>query len=145
MLYGASPFSCEQENASKLRPAMNFETAVIALRDLAPGEAVGYAATYVAQTPRRIATIAIGYADGYSRHLGNGSPIIVNGQRASIAGRVSMDMITVDVTDVAGVEIGSPVQLWGDMLPVEEVAEAASTIPYTLFTGVSKRVPRIYK
>ena len=123
---------------------MHFVTEVIALAQVPDGEAVGYAASYVCEGVRSIATIAIGYADGYDRHIGNGSPIIVAGQRAKIAGRVSMDMITVDVTGLSDIEVGSKVELWGEQLSVNEMAVCATTIPYTLFTGVTKRVPRKY-
>jgi alanine racemase len=144
MMYGASPFGCPQEFADQLKPAMCFSTQVIALKNVADNGAVGYAASYVCEGVRSIATIAIGYADGYDRHIGNGSPIIVAGQRAFIAGRVSMDMVTVDVTGLQDVRIGSEVELWGSQLNVNEVAQCATTIPYTLFTGVTKRVPRKY-
>lgn len=144
MMYGASPFDVPQEFASQLKPAMSFTTEVIALREVPVNETVGYAASFTCDKPRMIATIAIGYADGYDRHIGNGSPIIVAGQTAKIAGRVSMDMVTADVTDLEGVEVGSVVELWGEQLNVVEVAKAAATIPYTLFTGVTKRVPREY-
>lgn len=144
MMYGASPFEVPQKFAQQLKPAMTFTTEVIALRDVAVNESVGYAASFVCETPRRIATVAIGYADGYDRHIGNGSPIMVAGQAAKIAGRISMDMVTVDVTGLDDVEIGSPVEMWGNQLNVCEVAQAAATIPYTLFTGVTKRVPRVY-
>ena len=144
MMYGASPFAQAQENADQLKPAMSFSTEVIAIREVALNESVGYAASFVCDQARTIATIAIGYADGYDRHIANGSPIIVAGQRAKIAGRISMDMVSVDVTGLVDVKIGSKVELWGKNLPVGEVANAAATIPYTLFTGVSKRVPRVY-
>jgi len=144
MLYGASPFDCAHDLADQLKPAMRFSTQVIALREVAVGGAVGYAASFVCDTPRTIATIAIGYADGYDRHIANGSPIVVAGQRASVAGRISMDMVSVDVTGLNDVVIGSEVELWGNSLNVNEVAKAAQTIPYTLFTGVTKRVPRKY-
>lgn len=144
MMYGASPFEVAHPIADKLKPAMSFTTKIIALREVSNSEAVGYAASYVCETPKVIATIAIGYADGYDRHIVNGSPVIVAGQLAKIAGRISMDMVTVDVTGLSDVKIGSNVELWGDALAVNEVAKAASTIPYTLFTGVTKRVPRVY-
>ncbi len=144
MMYGASPFEVPQEFAQQLKPAMTFTTEVIALREVAVNETVGYAASFKCDKARMIATIAIGYADGYDRHIGNGSPIIVAGQAAKIAGRVSMDMVTVDVTGLNDVAVGSVVELWGEQLNVVEVANAAATIPYTLFTGVTKRVPREY-
>jgi len=145
MMYGASPFAQTQINADQLKPAMSFNTEVIAIREVAVNESVGYAASFVCDQPRTIATIAIGYADGYDRHIGSGSPVIVAGQLAEIAGRISMDMASVDVSGLVDIKIGSKVELWGANLAVTEVADAATTIPYTLFTGVSKRVPRVYK
>lgn len=145
MLYGASPFESPQDNADQLKAAMTLESEVIAIRELEAGESVGYGAHFVCDKPSRIATVAMGYADGYSRHAGTGTPVMVNGQRASIAGRVSMDMCAVDVTGLSGVDVGSRVEFWGDLLNVNEVADHCGTIPYTLFTGVTKRVPRIYK
>ncbi len=144
MLYGASPFDVPQQFATQLKPAMSFKTEVIALRQVAKNQTVGYGASFECQTSSTIATVAIGYADGYDRHIGSGAPVIVAGQRAKIAGRVSMDMVTVDVSALANVRIGSEVELWGNILPIAEIAKAADTIAYTLFTGITKRVPRIY-
>jgi alanine racemase len=143
MLYGGSPFGDETAAQHDLRPAMEFESAVIALRDVPRGEAVGYGGRWVARRPSRIATVAAGYGDGYPRHAPDGTPVLVAGQRAALAGRVSMDMITVDVTDLSQVTVGSPVLLWGAALPVDEVADAAGTIGYELLAGMPPRVPRI--
>ena len=126
------------------RAVMTLSSAVMALRWVEPGESVGYGSTWTASRRSLIATIAVGYGDGYPRHATNGTPVLVNGQRAPMAGRVSMDMITVDVTDIAGVEVGSEVELWGDALPVDEVADHAGTISYELLTQVTARVPREY-
>lgn len=144
MLYGATPFSHASRSAMslKLKPAMTVTTEVIAVQSLKPGERVGYGATYTAKRDERIAVIACGYADGYPRHAPSGTPVLVDGQRAPIAGRVSMDKITVDVTDVPLARVGSQVQLWGDRLAVDEVANAAGTIGYELLTAVAARVPR---
>ena len=144
MIYGASPFAVPHAVADQLKPAMCFVTQVIAIREVAAGETVGYGASFNCVTARLIATIAIGYADGYDRHIVSGSAVLVAGQSAKIAGRISMDMVTVDITGLEGIEVGSDVELWGAQLPVAEVAKAASTIAYTLFTGVTKRVPRKY-
>lgn len=135
------------ENTSRSRlpaptPVMTLASKVIALRTVESGETVGYGATWIAQRRSIIATVAIGYGDGYPRHAPNGTPVIVSGQRASLAGRVSMDMITVDVTDLDDVQIGASVELWGKHLPVSEIAEACSTISYELLTCVTQRVPR---
>jgi alanine racemase len=110
MLYGNSPMAAPHPNAQALQPVMTLTSAVISLRDVPTGEAVGYAASWTASRPSRIATVTIGYGDGYPRLAPNGTPVLVNGQRAPLAGRVSMDMITVDVTDVPGVRTGCPWQ-----------------------------------
>jgi len=143
MLYGNSPFRVPQPNAAWLQPVMTLTSAVISLRELASGESVGYGACWTARRPSRIATVCIGYGDGYPRHAANGTPVLINGQRAPLAGRVSMDMITVDVTDVAGVRIGDEVILWGEHLPLAEVASHAGTIGYELTTRMPLRTPRV--
>src|SRR5690606_6845833 len=107
MLYGATPFADLSARELGLRPAMSLTGAVIALRDVAAGESVGYGASWVAGRPSRIATVSCGYADGYPRHAPSGTPVLVEGQRAALAGRVSMDMLAVDVTDLLGVHVGS--------------------------------------
>jgi alanine racemase len=143
MLYGNSPMADEMATARTLRPVMTLTSAVISLRDVQTGESVGYGATWVAARPSRIATICVGYGDGYPRLAPSGTPVLVNGQRAPLAGRVSMDMITVDVTDLPGVGIGDEVILWGDGLPVAEIARHAGTIGYELTTRMPARTPRI--
>lgn len=144
MLYGASPFDGSHEQADQLVSAMTLSSEIIAVHDVDAGEAVGYGASYVCDKPTRVGTVAIGYGDGYSRHAPSGTPVIVNGQRTRIIGRVSMDMCTVDLTGLVDVGVGSPVELWGNQLNINEVAQCCGTIPYTLLTGVTKRVPRIY-
>lgn len=143
MLYGNSPMLHEHANARTLRPAMTLASTVIAMREVATGDAVGYGGTWVAPRPSRIATVAIGYGDGYPRSAPSGTPVLVNGQRAALAGRVSMDMITVDVTDLAGVEVGAEVELWGAQLPQAEVAQCAGTLGYELTTRMPARTPRV--
>lgn len=145
MLYGASPFADDRHPlTSDLRPVMSLESAVVSLRDIAVGESVGYGATWTARRPTRLATVPAGYADGYPRSAANGTPVFVAGHRASLAGRVSMDMLTVDVTDVPQVHPGMPVQLWGTQIGVDAVARQCATIGYELLVRVSPRVPRIY-
>jgi alanine racemase len=141
LLYGASPFSGTIGPDYGLRPAMTLHSQLIALKDLEVGERVGYGGKWVAQRPTRLAVAAVGYGDGYPRSLSAGSPVLVNGQRAPLAGRVSMDMIGIDVTDLQDApRLGDPVILWGDGLPVEEIAVWADTIPYELLCGISQRV-----
>tara|TARA_B110000495_G_C23002407_1_gene591744 strand:+ start:315 stop:1415 length:1101 start_codon:yes stop_codon:yes gene_type:complete len=144
MLYGNSPFSEGQENANKLQPVMSLQSAVISIRRIASGESVGYTANWTADRNSIIATITVGYGDGYPRQAPNGTPVLVNGVRCPLVGRVSMDMITVDVTDLDLVSIGDKVILWGPELPVNEIAEHCNTIGYELLTRIPSRVPRIY-
>ena len=144
MLYGSSPFEHPHVNASRLQPVMTFSSRVIALREVHRGEQVGYGGTWTAQRPSKIATVATGYGDGYPRHAGNGTPVVVAGKLAPLAGRVSMDMITVDITDLPHVNIGDEVELWGKQLSVDQVARHSSTLSYELFTRMPQRVKRIY-
>jgi alanine racemase len=145
MLYGATPFSHAGKSAAslKLHAAMTLATEIIGIQDVKTGDAVGYGGTYVADKPRRIAIIAAGYADGYPRHAPTGTPTLVGGMRAPLVGRVSMDKITVDITDVPLARVGTRVELFGQQLAVDEVANAAGTIGYELLTAVAPRVPRI--
>jgi alanine racemase len=144
MLYGNSPFDHDHPNTAALRHVMTLKSAVISVREVAAGEAVGYGASWVARRTSRVATVTIGYGDGYPRRAANGTPVLVNGRRAPLAGRVSMDMITVDVTDVGNVAIGDEVILWGPQLPAAEVARHADTIGYELTTRMPARTPRVY-
>jgi len=142
-LYGTPP-STSNELPVTLTPVMSLQSTIIALRDLDIGDKVGYGETWQATRSSRIATIAIGYADGYPRDAKTGTPVWVNGQLAPLVGRVSMDMITVDVTELSQVQIGDMVELWGENLPVEKIAEYMDTINYELLTRVSARVPKVY-
>jgi alanine racemase len=143
MLYGNSPFTEPHPEASKLQPVMSFCSRVMAIRDVPAGESVGYGGAWTAQRPSRIATIPVGYGDGYPRHAENNTPVLINGQRAGLAGRVSMDMITVDVTDLEATNIGDEVVLWGEEPSANEVAMHADTIGYEIVTRMPERVPRI--
>ena len=140
-LYGVSPFANKIATDLGLLPVMSLETTVIALRRVPRGETVGYGGAWRAERDSVIAILAAGYGDGVPRHLVSGAPVWVAGHIARLAGRVSMDMIAVDVTDQPGVLVGSPALLWGRALPVEQVAAAAATLPYELLCGVSQRVP----
>jgi len=144
MLYGATPFGESNPVADQLRAGMTLSSEIIAVREVPAGETVGYGATFSCDRPRRIGTVAMGYGDGYPRHARNGTPVLVEGVRTSLAGRVSMDMLTVDLTDIPQADIGSRVELWGPRLPVSEVAQWCDTIPYTLLTCLTPRVPRVY-
>jgi alanine racemase len=140
MLYGISPFAGKTGADHGLRPVMTLETRVIALRDVAAGDRVGYGGSWSAPRASRIAVAAVGYGDGYPRAAGNGTPVAVGGRAAALAGRPSMDMLTVDVTDLPGVAVGDRVELWGREVPVERVAAAAGTIAYELTCRVGRRV-----
>jgi alanine racemase len=141
MLYGATPFAYDSAETLGLVPVMTLRSELIAVQELAAGDAVGYGASYVAPGPVRIGVVACGYADGYPRHAPNGTPVLVCGRKVPVAGRVSMDMITVDLTEVPEARVGSPVVLWGEGLPVDDVAGAASTVGYELLCAVAPRVP----
>jgi alanine racemase len=141
LLYGVSPYAGSIGADYGLRPVMTLHSHVIAVKELSPGERVGYGGDWSAIRPTRLAVAAVGYGDGYPRSLASGAPVFVNGERASLAGRVSMDMIGIDVTDLRRPPaLGDPVVLWGDGLPVEEIAVWADTIPYELLCGISQRV-----
>ncbi len=140
MLYGVAPFHGDSGTDFGLRPVMSFESEVIALKTVQAGESVGYCATWRASRISLIAVVAAGYGDGYPRATAAGAPVLIEGRRAPLAGRVSMDMLTVDVTDLPAVRPGDRVMLWGAGLPVEEIARYAGAIPYELTCGVSQRV-----
>ena len=124
-----------------LTPVMTLKSALIAIQDLKPNESVGYGGTYTAARAHRVGVVACGYADGYPRHAPNGTPVLVCGKKVRTAGRVSMDLMTVDLSDAPEARVGSPVVLWGEGLPVDDVAAAASTVGYQLLCAVSPRVP----
>jgi alanine racemase len=141
MLYGATPYADRSARAIGLQPVMRLKSELIAVQDLKPGEAVGYGAGFRADRPRRIGIVACGYADGYPRIAKTGTPIGVEGVRTRILGRVSMDMIIAEITNIPSAHIGSPVELWGELIPVDEVAHGAGTVGYELLCAVAARVP----
>ncbi len=144
MLYGATPFAQSHPQGDQLKSAMTLSSEVIAIHHLNAGDAVGYSSTFVCEQETIVGTVAMGYADGYPRHAKNGTPILVNGQRTHIIGRVSMDMLAVDLTNIKDVEVGAYVECWGDNLAASEIAPYCETIPYTLFTGITRRVHKVY-
>jgi alanine racemase len=144
MLYGSSPFSVDHPLASQLRPTMTFRSKVIAERMIKAGEFVGYANSWRCQSDTRVGTVAIGYADGYPRHAASGTPVMVDGKPSQLIGRVSMDMINIDLTSIPTTGVGSDVELWGKDILVDEVADAADTIAYELFTRLTNRPRRVY-
>lgn len=144
-LYGISPVT-NNTKAKELIPVMALQANIIAINTLAIGETVGYGDTWQAQRESTIATVAIGYADGYPRNGKTGTLVAINGKKAPLVGRVSMDMITVDITDIlceTAVKIGDKVELWGKTISIDSVAKNSDTINYELLTRVSKRVPKI--
>jgi alanine racemase len=141
MLYGASPFPEISAQQLGLRPVMTLQSEIISVCELKAGERVGYGGLFRADSSMRIGTLACGYADGYPRHAPTGTPVLVDGQRTRTLGRVSMDMLCVDLNALPDAIIGSHVALWGAGLPVEEVARAAGTISYELLCALAPRVP----
>lgn len=140
MLYGIAPFADATADEIGLRPVMSLRTELIARRHVKAGESVGYAATWRAPHDLEVGIIAAGYGDGYPRAVPSGTPVIIDGTQVPIVGRVSMDMIAIDLTLAPRVQLGAPVVLWGDELPVERIAACANTIPYELVCGLSQRV-----
>ncbi|MBP0597076.1 alanine racemase [Herbaspirillum sp. LeCh32-8] len=139
MLYGGTPGGGSAADFG-LRPVMTLTSEIIGVQDIAPGEAVGYGSRFVADKPMKVGVVACGYADGYPRHAPNGTPVVVDGQRTGTIGRVSMDMLAVDLTAIPGARVGSRVELWGEALPIDEVAFAAGTIGYELMCALAPRV-----
>ena len=140
MLYGSSPFFDKPANQLGLQSVMHFNSGVIALHQLFPGQAVGYGAKWQAKRKSTIAVVAVGYGDGYPRVVGPSARVFINGCYAPLVGRVSMDMLTIDVTDVPNTKLGDAVELWGKHVCIDEVANHAGTIGYELMCKVTSRV-----
>lgn len=145
MLYGVSPFEDATSTDLGLQPVMTLRSNLIAVNHYKKGQTIGYGGSYTCEQDMMVGVAAIGYGDGYPRHAGTGTPVLVNGQRVPLIGRVSMDMITVDLRNHPAASIGDEVVLWGEGLPVEEIAAHAGTIGYELLCGVTRRVEFIYK
>jgi alanine racemase len=146
IVYGLYPSPNSTRNLA-LRPALTFKTQIVFIKEVEPGTTVSYGRTFRTSRRTRIATIAVGYADGYSRMLSNRGEVAVRGQRAPVIGRVCMDQTMIDVTDIPGVEVGDEVILLGggyDFLAVEKIAEMLGTIPHDVICAIGKRVPRVY-
>lgn len=142
-LYGVSPFPGRTGAEDGLEPVMTLRTRLIAVKSLQTGDAVGYGGDWVCPRPTRLGVAAVGYGDGYPRQLPTGTPVLVHGQRVPLVGRVSMDMITLDLTECPKAQVGDAAILWGEGLPVEEIARYAGTIPYVLLCGVAPRVKMV--
>ncbi len=145
MLYGAAPLHGRSAADLGLQPVMQLQSSLMAVKQCSAGDPVGYGGTWVCPEPMPVGVVACGYGDGYPRHVATGAQVLVNGREANIVGRVSMDMITVDLRGHASAVPGAPVELWGESLPVDTVAEWAGTISYELLCGVTARVPRVTK
>ncbi len=143
MLYGSSPFADVSAQQLGLQAVETLSSELISVRELRAGDSVGYGASFRAEHSMRIGTVACGYADGYPRHAPTGTPILVDGKRTRTLGRVSMDMLAVDLSQLPDAQAGSRVVLWGDGMPVDEVARAAGTISYELLCALAPRVPVI--
>ena len=144
MLYGVSPFINGKAEDHNLKPVMTLSSQLISIKSVKKDETIGYGSTYICKKDMKIGIVAIGYGDGYPRHAKTGTPVLVNGKRCSLLGRVSMDMICVDLSEQPNSAINDPVVLWGEGLPIEEIAESSETIGYELLCGVTKRVEFIY-
>lgn len=142
MLYGVNPSNVPLPKGVSLKPVMRMSAPIIDIHDLQPGDWVGYGASWHCHRPSRIATVAIGYGDGYPQNMPQGTPVIVKGKPCSIAGCVAMDMLMIDISDHQEIQLGDEAILWGDALSVTEVAQAANRTPYALLTGINQRVIR---
>ena len=145
MLYGVSPFLDSLAAEHELQPVMTLQSELIAINQQQQGDPIGYGGTYRCPADMPVGVVAIGYGDGYPRHAPSGTPVLIKDQRVPLIGRVSMDMICVDLRDCPDAKIGDPVVLWGEALPVEEVASLAGTIGYELLCQVTQRVPFKYQ
>lgn len=145
MLYGSSPFPQQPANNFNLKPVMILKSKLISVKTCQKGETVGYGATWTCPEKMQIGIIAAGYGDGYPRHAKSGTPVYLNGRRVPLIGRVSMDMITVDLRTCENPQLGDVVELWGQHISIDEIAHCAQTISYPLLCGVTTRVPRIFQ
>jgi len=144
MLYGATPFDQPNVLADQLQPVMTLESKVICVRELPAGEPVGYGAAFITERASRVGVVAMGYADGYPREAPTGTPVWIDGHPSQLLGRVSMDMLCVDLTHLPQAGLGSRVELWGKNVLASDVAARAGTIPYRIFCNL-RRVPRLYQ
>ncbi|HYE35582.1 alanine racemase [Methylocaldum sp.] len=142
-LYGVSPFSDRTGLDEGFKPVMTFRSRLIAIKNLNAGDAVGYGGDWICPRPTRLGIASVGYGDGYPRHAQSGTPVLIRDQRVCLVGRVSMDMISLDLTDCPNARVGDEITLWGKGLPVEEIAHRSSTIPYALLCGVTPRVKMV--
>jgi len=142
MLYGGSPLQHASAKQLNLKSVMTFSSEVISVRTVKAGQTVGYGSLWTADRDTQVAVVACGYGDGYPRCINADTPVLLNGKRSKVIGRVSMDLLVVDASQSA-VSVGMPVVLWGEGLPIEEIAESVGTISYQLFCGITERVQRV--
>jgi alanine racemase len=145
MLYGSSPFLEQPASNFDLKPVMTLKSKLISVKNCQKGETVGYGATWECPENMQIGIIAAGYGDGYPRHAKSGTPVYLNGRRVPLIGRVSMDMLAVDLRSCKNPQIGDEVELWGQHISIDEVAQYTQTISYPLLCGVTMRVPRLFQ
>ncbi|SEH07163.1 alanine racemase [Candidatus Venteria ishoeyi] len=145
MLYGAAPFNDDLPAVQGLTAAMSLSSRIISIKQCQAGDTLGYGATWACPQTMPVAAVSIGYGDGYPRHAPPATPVWLNKQRVKLVGRVSMDMITLDLRECPDAQVGDKVELWGQHIPVDEIARLSGTIGYELLTGVTKRVPRYYQ
>lgn len=143
MLYGSSPLANTTAEQLGLQPAMTVSSRIISVQTLRPSDAVGYGHAFRADRSMRVGVVAGGYADGYPRHAPTGTPVLVQGRRTRVLGRISMDMLHVDLSEIEDAGVGSPVTLWGRGMPVDEVARAAGTLGYELLCAIAPRMQRV--
>lgn len=144
LLFGVSPFVGETGETRDLQPVMTLQSELIAVNHYRQGDALGYNGTWICPQDMPVGVVGLGYGDGYPRHASSGTPVLVNGQCVPLIGRVSMDMICIDLREQPEARVGDPVTFWGKGLPAEKIAQAAGTIAYELFCNVAPRVPREY-
>ena len=144
IIFGASPFAERGTSELDLHPVMHFTSTITTIHQCDSGDAIGYGAIWRCKRPSVIGVVPVGYGDGYPRHIKENTPVWVNGQEVPIVGRVSMDMLTIDLTDSPSAKIGDKVELWGSHIPIETVAQQANTLAYELMTQVTPRVMRQY-
>jgi len=140
MLYGVNPMTSGIGKDLNLKPVMSFSTEIVAVHDLQAGDTVGYGGTWRCPESMKVGVAAVGYGDGYPRHIENGTPVLINDNNCEIVGRVSMDLITIDLRGDPNACVGDKVLLWGDKLPAEKIAACAETIAYELFCNLTNRV-----
>ena len=143
MLYGSSPFK-DTLHQKKLVPVMTLSSSLISIKSFKVGQSIGYGERFICKKDTLIGVVAIGYADGYPRSAKDGTPVFINGLRCSVAGRISMDMMTIDLSNALNPQVGDRVELFGENIPVDELAEFCNTISYEIFSKITNRVYKTY-